>query len=244
MLQFNLLPDVKKQYIKAKKQQRLILSISSFAAGGAIVIVLLLFFFVQFGQKENIKDLTEDINTKINDIKSIEDFNKILTIQSQLETLPELHAGKPEITRLYDYLIQLTPANVKISSVQVNFTDSIMTLEGSAPDLATINRFSDTVKFTKFKAVPIVDPDSDEGVEQQNIEDAEELVPFTDVKTELGRSEDSAGYTLRFTFDPLLFENQIEAQLIIPNIVTTRSTLGKPDITDQGDNPLFEEEEE
>ena len=63
MLQFNLLPDVKKEYIKAKRQKRLIVSISTISAAVSIGIVVVLLSIVQFVQKKNINDLTNDIKT-------------------------------------------------------------------------------------------------------------------------------------------------------------------------------------
>lgn len=244
MLQFNLLPDVKKEYIKAKRQKQLILSVSILAAGAALLVVILLFSFVQLGQKKHIKDLSEDINTEINAIRSIEDLDKILTIQGQLVSLPSLHQQKPETSRLFSYLTQLTPANVKIRQASVNFIDSVIVLEGVSPDLASINRFSDTLKFSKFKAVPKVDS-TDPDAEQANVDEAEELVPFTNIATELSRSDtrsegERSTYQITLNFDKALFDNMQIVKLIVPNIVTTRSTQGKPNISDQTDNPLFE----
>lgn len=240
MLQFNLLPDVKKEYIKARRQKHLILTVSAVSAASAILLVGLLFSYVQFSQKGHIGDLTDDIKSELNGIRSIEDLDKILTIQSQLESLPQLHQDKPETSRLFSYLSQLTPSNVKIRSVTMNLTDNVMTLEGGAPDLASINRFADTLKFSKFKAVTKVDPD-DTDAEQPDVDEAEELVPFTEVATELSRSETSSSYTISFVFDPTLFNNTQIVKIIVPEIVTTRSTQGKPDIGDQADNPLFED---
>lgn len=237
MLQFNLLPDVKKEYIKAKHQKHIILTTSMVSAGVSILIVVLLFSFVQFGQKTNISDMTEDISAKIEEIRSIEDMDKILTIQSQLESLPALHEAKPESSRVFSYLTQLTPANVKIRSVDIDFENSTMLIEGIAPDLVSINRFADTLKFSKYKAVP---KPTDDSQSELSIEDAEELEPFSSVTTALLRSEDSSTYEINLVFDPVIYDNTQEVVLIIPNIVTTRSTQGKPSISDQSDNPLFD----
>lgn len=238
MLQFNLLPDVKKEYIKAKRQKRLIYSISVTAAGASVAVLVILFSFVQFVQKTSINNLTKDIESEISGIESIDGINEILTIQSQLNTLPSLHKEKPETSRIFSYLTQLTPAEVKISDVNLNLEESIITIEGIAPDLASVNRFSDTLKFAKHKAVEKASLDSEEG--QLSLDEAEEQVPFTSVTTELSRSEDTASYEIRFAYDPVLFDNTYDVVLIIPQITTTRSTQGKPNLSDQTDNPLFE----
>lgn len=223
MIQFNLIPDVKKEYIKAKKAKRLILSLATLSAGVSIVIVVLLFSFVQIAQKKNINDITDDINKELSATESIEDLDKILTIQNQLNVLTELHEDKPAASRLLGYLTQLTPETVKISSAILNFEKSTMEVSGSADSLASINQYVDTLKFSKYK-----------------IGDGDEASPFSDVISELVRSEESASYTINMSFDPNIFDNTLDVSLIIPERVTTRSITGRPSI-DSLDNSLFEE---
>jgi Tfp pilus assembly protein PilN len=235
MLQFNLLPDVKKEYIKAKRTKRLIFSIATISAAVAVVIVLLLFSIVQFAQKKSINDLTKDIESGINELKDVEDLDKILTIQNQLNALPGLHESKPETSRLFNYLTQITPFDVKIGAVQINFVDNTIKIEGIAPSIASVNRFTDTIKFATYT--------STSGAESETAEttqDSEKLTAFTDVTTELSRNEERATYEINATFDPVLFNNAQTVVLIIPNTVTTRSTQGKPTISNTDENPLFD----
>lgn len=234
MIQFNLLPDVKKEYIKAKRTKRLIFSISTLSAVSAIVLVMLLFSVVQFAQKKSINDLTKDIETGVGELQSIEDLDKILTIQHQLESIPGLHQQKPETSRLFTYLTQLTPADVSIGSFQISFENNSVIIEGRAPSIASVNRYTDTIKFAKFtQRDRATESSTDTAV------DSEAVAAFSDVSTELSRNEELASYKITAIFNPELFVNTKIVTLIIPNTVTTRSTQGRPTLSDNDANPLF-----
>ncbi len=244
MLQLNLLPDVKKEYIKAKKQKNVIFSVSILSAGVALAIVVILFITVQFVQKKSINDLTDDIKADIATLQSKEDLGKILTIQNQLNSLTSLHQDKPQASRLYAYLNQVTPADVKIGSLNIDFVESTIRIEGNAPSIASINRYADTLKFTGFTAVLIGDDAVPTEVTPTTlkIEDLnDQNTAFKDVITELSRNESQASYSITLTFNPVLFDNTQTVTLSIPAEVTTRSTLGKPTISSTDENTLFED---
>lgn len=238
MIQFNLLPDVKKEYIKARRTKRFIMTSSLIASASALGIVFLLFLTVQVAQKGNIDDLTTDINTKLQSLQSIEDLNTILTVQNQLNTLPTLHQGKPETSRLFDYLTQVTPVDVTISTLELNMASTTMTISGRADTLATVNQFADTLKFSTYT---IVSPDGDQ----------EGLEPFTNVITRLNRDNKGATYTIDLLFDVAIFNNTLDIALKVPNIVSTRSETIKPgeqlpqdaDVFDDAPVPVVEEDE-
>jgi Tfp pilus assembly protein PilN len=237
VIQFNLLPDVKKQYIKAKRTKRLIMSVSFLSAACALFIVGVL-LSVQLAQSKNINDLTNDISAGVGELESIGNLNEILTIQRQLESLPALHESKSESSRIFDYLVQLTPSDVKISSVQLNTEEGTITIEGSAPSLASVNRYTDTLRFARYTADTKIN--NEQGSEAEDANETEELLAFSNVSTELSRNEERSSYEIRASFDPILFDNTKTIVLIIPNTVTTRSTQGKPTISNDDSNPLFE----
>ena len=210
MIQFNLLPDVKKQYIKAKRTKRLIMSVSVIISLSCIGVLALL-FSVQFAQEKNISDLTDDIQREISKAESVTDIDKILTIQNQLATLPGLHEERPEVSRIFSYLAGITPTEVTISGVKLDIEDSTLEINGEADSIASVNKYADTLKFATYKA---------------DGEDAGS--PFTDVITQLSRNDESARYTIKFKFEPVLFDNTVNVSIAIPNTITTRSTLEQP----------------
>lgn len=99
------------------------------------------------------------------------------------------------------------------------------------------------MKFTGFTSQ---EPDSDnpeaQPVEPLSIDELnDENLAFIDVITDSSRNEERSSYTIKASFNPTLFDNTKVIVLSIPNTITTRSTLGKPNISDQTDNTLFED---
>ena len=210
MIQFNLLPDVKINYLKARSLKRRILSLSMVVMAASIGLVTFI-FLVQLSQKKNIKDLTADINREKTAIQANEDISKILTIQNQLNTLPGLHSEKPLTSRMFDYIGKLTPVDVSLGQLEVDVATTTMTVSGSAPAIEAINRYADTLKFATYK--------TESGLEGK---------PFSSVATTLSRSAQSTSFTLTVIFDPVILSAKEQVTLSVPQITTTRSETEKP----------------
>lgn len=229
MSQLNLLPDVKLQYIKARRQKRLVIGLSAIVSGFFLVLFVALFIYVRFSQKHYIGALTNDISSTTDQLKQKKDLDKILTIQNQLKSLPALHDKKVISSRLFDYLDQATPADATISDVAVDFDQNTMNIKGDAKALSTVNQFADTLKFTEFQA---------SGQNPTNGDAFKDVVLKSfDVNT-TGASNKQISYELQFSFDPIIFANiknlpsgnteDNAVTLKIPKIITTRSELEKP----------------
>jgi hypothetical protein len=233
MVQFNLLPDVKLQYIKAQRLKRTVGVISFLVSGGLLVIFIILLLYVRVAQKQHINALTEDINASVATLQETPDLDKILTIQNQLNSLPGLHEEKTISSRLVDYLSKLTPAKATISSVEVSMEENTMVLQGNANALSTVNKFIDTVKFTKYKV------NVDEA-------DAEAKEAFSDVvlenfsvstSPEAVSGEAAVTYEITLNFEPDIFayvrekadKSKPDIIMNIPRIISTRSEVESPD---------------
>lgn len=213
MIQFNLLPDVKMEYIKARSNKRMVIFIALATAAAALFILILLFLVVDVLQKKHLSDLNKDISKYSQQLKDTKDLDKILTIQNQLNSLTSLHDKKPVASRLSGYLSQITPAKVSISDLQVDFDASTIKLAGSADSLATVNQFVDTLKFTNY------DTDTDKGKPAfKNVV----LAAFTPP------SDGKASYNITLSFDSLIFSSASNVKLVVPSQVTTRSEVEKP----------------
>lgn len=202
MIQFNLLPDVKKQYIQAKRTKRLIISTSFIISGVSIAVVVLFVTFVQVGQKKYINDLTKDITKETASIKSIEDLDNMLTVQNQLTLLPGLHEQKPQTSRLFTYLSQLVPPEAPVSSLSLDMEDYGLDLKGSADSIATINKLIDTFKIVTYKT-----DDS-----------TEEIKVFTVNTSRINGDNTSASYQVSLTFDPIIFDNTKKITLSVSSL--------------------------
>jgi hypothetical protein len=219
MIQLNLLPDVKIQFIKARLMKRLVMIGCSVIAGVSIASILFLFLYVDVREKKNLVELDKKIGSSLGELKSIKNIDKILTIQNQLGALPALHEAKPVASRIFGYLQQLTPLQVTIAKINMDFEGSKIDLEGAADKLETVNKFVDTLKFTKYSVA-----DGDQGKKA-----------FTSVVLEtFSRDSKNATYKIRIVFDKNIFVSSADVAkpnnitLSVPAGITSRSETERP----------------
>jgi hypothetical protein len=229
MIQFNLLPDVKQQYLKAQSLKRIVIVFSFLITVIAIVVFVFLLLYVDFVQKQHINSLSTSIQKDSNQLKSNVNLDKILTIQNQLKTIPSLEAQKPVVSRLFTYMTKLTPAAASISNLSVDFTNNTIKIEGSADTLITVNQYVDTLKFTTYSA--------------DNNQSTNQTKAFSNVVLTFGYTQNNpngkpVSYTIDLSFDPIIFSNAHSVSLNIPQITTTRSVLGQPtDLFQKANHP-------
>ncbi len=213
MIQFNLLPDVKLEFIRARRMKHTVILICGIFAAIAVTVFVGLFLVVNVLQKQHLKNLSNDIKKDVGTLQAIPDLNKVLTIQNQLNSLSALHDQKPVTSRVFAFLGQLTPAQATISQTNIDFGANTMTITGNADTLTTVNKFVDTLKFTNYKtdASP------------------EEKKAFSDVVlTSFGKNEKNSNYQLDVKFDTNIFSNSGNVSLVVPKIISTRSQTEKP----------------
>lgn len=216
MIELNLLPDIKLQYIKAQHHRRLVLTVAVLVTAVSVGLVVLMFSY-NLLQKKNISDLNNDINRQSSQLKNKPQISKILTVQNQLEELTQLHNGKPAAARVFSYLNQVTPATVGISNFQIDFTAKTAVITGNADALNSVNKYVDTLKYTTYS---------------NGDKDADSTKAFSNVVlSSFGLTSDNkraASYSITVSYDPVIFDNTQDAKFNVPNLITTRSALDKP----------------
>ena len=97
MIEFNLIPDVKINFLKARRLKRLVIGISVTVSAVALTIFILLLLFVKVVQRVTINSLNNKIasNTKI--LQDNKSLNDVLTIQDQLNLCKTLEKLRTEI---------------------------------------------------------------------------------------------------------------------------------------------------
>lgn len=226
MIQFNLLPDVKIEFIKTRARKRLIMLISAVASAGALAIFVMLFIFVRVSQTKHINDLDNDIKSNVSKIQETKNLDEILTIQNQLNSLPGLHDQKVVSSRLVDYLTMMTPNQATISDVTLDYEAGTITIQGNADALLTVNKFTDTIKFTEYK---VNDGGDTKGKAFRDVV----LQSFS--VSPVGQNT-AASYQISFAFEPAIFAQVKEVAagasepvtLTVPKIISTRSETERP----------------
>ena len=205
MIQFNLLPDVKLEYIKSQRTKRAVIGISIIVSTVALAIFIVLFLTVDVLQKKNISDLTKDIARSGHELQAKPNLSKMLTVQSQLNSLTSLHDTKPITSRLFDYMNQLTPSKVAISQLTLDMTTQKMSINGTAESLDAVNAFADSIKFTTYKVT--------------GSKDTAQKAFSAVVLTSIDRDNKDAKYSIDLTFEPKIFSNANAITLTVNNNV-------------------------
>lgn len=226
MIQFNLLPDVKLEYIKARRERRLVVSIAVIAVGVSVGLLVLVFMVGVF-QKKHLSDLSTDITKESKQLQDKPQINKVLTVQNQLQSIGGLHDGKPSASRLFNYFNELTPAQANITNLELNFAENTILIEGDADALSTVNKYVDTLKFTTYH---MADNAGDTSGGKLPFAFSNVVLSTFGVASNDKESADKTKitYSITLAYDPLIFDVTKEVSLEVPNKVTTRSQLLQP----------------
>ena len=258
MVQVNLLPDIKKQLLRAQIQRNLVISVCIVAsiAAGSVIAILGGVMGAQALQKNG---LTQSIEEKASDIAKKQDNDQLdeyLTIQNQLSKISSLKDKQLNYSRMFDYLKQLNPAapnSVELSSVKIMSpgidsnsgvaadaaatTGVTVEMQGETASYSSLNVFKSTLSLAKFSYAPS---------KGANVETKLLLTSVSVTSTSL--STDGVSFTLQIVFDSAIFDaNSVDIKLDIPNettsdsdrnapsnIFTTESTKPTPSTTEEG----------
>ncbi len=214
MIQFNLLPDIKLEYLKAQRNQRLVIGISVLVTAASIVLAGVLFSLTAL-QKHQINNLHADIQKQSADLTGQKNLNAILTVQNQIQTLNKLHQQEPAVSDLATYLNQTIPVTAGLSNLSIDFGADTITMNGNADSLGTVDQLVDSLKFATYSV---------SGVKGSN-------PAFSNVVlSSFGVSSQGTNFTITLSFDPNLFNNTENIKLSVPSKVTTRSELSQPNV--------------
>lgn len=217
MIQLNLLPDIKLEYAKAQRARRLVTVIAFFATSGAIGLLVFL-LGINAIQKSHINKVSESVASDAKKLKGQQGISKVLTVQNQLKSLTALHAGKPQASHLFEYLNEITPLEISISSLNTDFVAYSMTITGTADKLSNVNRYIDTLKFTTFT--------SDTNKADTKAFSSVVLTSFG--LTSGGQGVKPATYTIKLNYDKSIFDISQKVSLTVPTRTTTRASINDP----------------
>lgn len=226
MIQLNLLPDVKLEYLKTQRTRRLAMVIS-FIVTAAAVAILVLLLIVEGFQKHSLDNLNKKVTSETSTLRQEPQINGVLTVQNQLTSINGLHASEPASTKLFDYLNELTPITVTISGLNVDFNAHTISITGNADSLASVDQYIDTLKFTNYST----------GSHSKNSPAFNSIVLSAFSLNTTQQNSGAAGtapasYTITANFDQTIFNITKNVALVIPTTVTTRSDREHP-------GPLF-----
>jgi hypothetical protein len=238
MIELNLLPDVKQEFIRTQAQKKLVISLMIIVSMGAAAVVLLLIFYVYVAQPGLRQLVNNDIENKITEInKKKGQLTTNLTIQNQLASVTKLHEDKGAYDRFFDYFRSLNPEvpnNISISQATVDTTTTTIHLDASAKNFQAVAVFQDTLRNAELK---YYDP----------VDEKDQKVPlFSEVTiSEAGLGQDSKGtpivsFKVALIYDSSAFSWTVRNPAVtVPNKTTTPSAA---QVSVFADNPIKKEE--
>jgi len=241
MIQLNLLPDVKKEFLHAKAMQRNAISISIIVTIASVGILIALGFFL-VGQKALIASKTGGIEERANELAEIENVDEYLTIQAQLAQIDGLHATKLNTSRLLDILPRLNPSapnSVRFASVDITAETSTIEFQGGVKNVSALTTFKDTLENAQISY-------QSEGSGRTK-EPLFNLITISEYGYSSNTENKNAavGFTILAEYNPNLFATTSKnLNVSVPNRETTQSVVGAPKVTFEKDAGSLEENDE
>lgn len=223
MIGLNLLPDVKKEYLKSQRTRNRVVSIAVLAMVIAAGLTVLLALFVYAGQAFTMMNLTGQIKDSQKILSEKPDIDNYLTVQNQLAALGPLHSQKSITSRVFEYLQKLNPAapdNMTVTAVTVDKTQKTISMQGRTDNFRSMDVVKTTLERAKISYI---------------LNDTKEEKPlFSDVtlvtaslNQASGSADNREGVMFDFliTFDPVIFQQNItNIEVIVPQLKQNDTT--------------------
>jgi Tfp pilus assembly protein PilN len=227
MIEINLVPDVKQEFIKAQKIRSRVIAGAIMVGIISIGVVALMAFYIYAIQAGRNYLADESIKSSSKAYLKTADLSKTLTIQNQLTKISALNDDKKVDSRIFDLLnaiIPPAPNDVQVSDLTIDSTTNTITINGQASNsYAALEVFKKTIAGASVKY-------SDGTSETQSKTLASDIST-----TNTSYGEDSSGkkvlkFTLSFAYVPELFSPQSKnvSIVITANGNATDSYLGVP----------------
>lgn len=224
MIQLNLLPDVKKEFLRAQSARRKTIAVSIMVSIIAAGVTVALAIYVYAVQNAILFVQTNDIKDKASKLSAVKDIDKYLVIQNQLAQLSSLHGEKHNFSRLLGFLPQLNPAppkNISLTDLTVSAKENTITFQGTVKDYGALTTFKDTL----VNATLTYQHDGQAHDKTKLFEDVTiETAGFQSTNQTPGVT-----FTVVAKYDPEVFkQDNTGVAVSVPNKETTGSVIGSP----------------
>ncbi len=223
MITLNLLPDIKKEYLKAQRTRNMVVSTSILVSIIAVGLVVLLAMTVYIGQSLVIAQQSNQITENHKKLSAKPEIDKYLSIQNQLAAIDSISTSRSTYARLFDYLQQLNPAppyNISLYNFTVEKKTNVMKFVGGAPNFETVNNFKNAIENARLSYF----------VGQDNKE-----IPFfpsvtiSEANFSSGNGKAVTAFNFEVTYAPEAFDSQnAYTKLIVPRMVTSDADKNAP----------------
>jgi hypothetical protein len=152
MINVNLIPDSKLQGIKAKRSKQAVQSLSVIVMIVSVALPIVFFIF-DFALTKAIDSKQNKIDGLVAKFETEEDVQRILTVQNQLNSLPEAEENTFKMSNLLSVIEYSTPGEVALLGVTALNVDGSFEFQVNARSIQAANAFIDTLDSIKIVAV-------------------------------------------------------------------------------------------
>jgi len=157
MFEVNLVPDVKRQLLRARNRKRIAMALSILVVGigGGILLIL---GAVIASQAVISSNRDRDLEDAYMEFLANDNIVESLTIQNQLVHLQQVFDTKKEVSRIFPVMETILPDGdyrVALSSMNINFGNNTIYIDGQAQsvtlnDYVALESFEKTIERTTF----------------------------------------------------------------------------------------------
>jgi hypothetical protein len=154
MIEINLVPDVKRELLRAQKIRSNVIYIAIIIgiAAASIVVLLGIWVFIVQTTRGALSDNT--IKKEHQKLVNVADLSHTLTIQNQLKLLSNMQSSKHVTSRIFDVLTTInppTPNDIAINKITLDAANSTIIAEAQAANgYPALEVFRKTIAATSF----------------------------------------------------------------------------------------------
>lgn len=171
VFEINLVPEVKRQMLKAQRVRNIVLFVCIVLSAAAIITVLSL-LGVKSGQDIALSNQDKDLKAMSEKIHEFDNLDQFITIQDQLDKLSTISENKKAASRLFGLLATIQPVSdeVTYSELRLNLGDNSIAMEGQVQagpntdgiDYRALESFRKGIALTKYDYGHYVDKQGSE----------------------------------------------------------------------------------
>lgn len=210
MIEVNLIPDVKREFLKSQRIRNVVVSFSilaMFVAGG--ILVALGVGLAAIGGLEMLAD--NNIKSNYQELSSQSDLDDIVTIQNQLTQVSELDKNRGMNSRVFDVISAVNPAapnNITMSNVRLDPETTTISIDGEAANSFTATDImKKTILNTKIQY--------NDGSSTQEVPLATDVIVSNTSFSEETNGTSSLHFTLSFVYPAELTSNAYKTVTIV-----------------------------
>lgn len=220
MIQINLIPDIKQEFLRTQRTRNMVIAISIFVMLGSVAVLVLLGAILGAeAVREGIAN--RDIKEQYAKLRSFENIDNLVTIQNQLANISSANDSKLVTSRVFDVVTAVNPSapnDIKMAIVDLDPAQQSILLEGSAANSFTA---TDIMKKTILNTKIEYTKDG----EVQRIDLADEVLLSDTSYGENAEGQKVLRFKMSFKYPMELFDNKTTGLTIV-------SPTGRVDVTD------------